>query len=67
MPQNKKAPLWSPPSKRTSYQDAKKRPGGKTFSEGAEDQTVLHVTMARPAMTVQHVMTVLLVTMARPQ
>ena len=35
MPQNKKAPLWSPPSKRTSYQDAKKRPAGKSSNEGS--------------------------------
>jgi len=36
MPEKKQAPSWRPPSKRTSYQDSKKRHGSKPSGEGSE-------------------------------
>ena len=36
MPVKKQAPSWRPPSKRTSYQDSKKRHGSKPSGEGSE-------------------------------
>ena len=36
MPEKKQAPSWRPPSKRTSYQDSKKRHGSKPSGEGNE-------------------------------
>ena len=36
MPEKKQAPSWRPPSKRTSYQDSKKRYGSKPSGEGSE-------------------------------